>query len=445
MPRTELLRRLAHPVPPTPVAFLVLLWTYFRQDKVDLSTAEDRICAAWGRVLDLPERSLSGDDLPAAIRELRASADEAFDELALRLLKGLDTLLNRDPFRDFEGAELSGVDGELYTVHSRNPFLASRWDVTWERHQGLSLAAYCSHFMVVPSYPIQGIRIETCTNSSWRNAYLQDRLHDERGRLRIMLWPFECTLDYPAFEEMKKKPPPERVRLDTLGNEPVLQEEVRRALAEALRLQVTLLILPELSIPPRTEAMLREHLAKQGMGKYPVLTIFGCSHRRHDPDGRDINEAILLGPDGSELHRHRKLFPFTKYSEGEKHRCGERLKTGTTVTVLECSFGNITPLICIDLLNTKVKDILSRSHANLFAVPSLSPKTSAHQGAAKELQPRLLSCTFVCNHWNDDPPAHRSTSFYHLPAPEGLRLHVDPITGKADLPYLLFDLAKTGT
>jgi predicted amidohydrolase len=178
------------------------------------------------------------------------------------------------------------------------------------------------------------------------------------------------------------------------------------------------------------------------MNGYPILTLFGRSHRRNDRGDLDLNEAVLLGPDGSELRRHRKLAPFTDYSSGEEYPCGENLETGTVVTVLECSLGNITPLICIDLLNTTVKDILSRSHGNFFPVPSLSPKTSAHQSSANELQPRTLASTFVCNHWKDGPPVHKTTSFYQVPARKGRRFHVPADAQGADRPYLLFDLLE---
>ncbi|HET9210305.1 MAG TPA: hypothetical protein VFR03_07895 [Thermoanaerobaculia bacterium] len=435
--REELIARLAGKGSLTPAACFALLWTYFRHDKVDLAAAEGRVRAQWGHVLKLPPLGLS------ALDELPALSGAAFDVLALQILKGLDALLNGGEFSDFENAILPGIDGEPYTLRGRNHFLASRSEVTWARRQGLSLAAYCSRFMAVPSYSMGGLRIESYSRSSWGNAYLHGRLDGERNRLKIMLWPFQIPLDYPAFKDMKKKPPPLHVRLGAMENEPALQEEVRGAITEARKREVTLLIFPELSIPPDTETVIEQTLVEQGVDGYPVLTLFGRSHRRNSTSDRDLNEAVLLGPDGSRFPKpppHRKLVPFTDYSEGEEYPCGENLETGQTVTVLECSLGNITPLICIDLLNGTIQDVLGLSHGNLLTVPSLSPKTSAHQKAADTLQPRLLACTFVCNHWNDDPPSHRSTSFYQLPV--GRRFHIQPGATKAAPPYLLFDLAE---
>jgi len=442
MPRTELIRRLADLDPVTPAACFVLLWTYFRHDEVGLPAVENRVRAQWGHVLRLPAPDLSAKDLLSVLNELQAQSGEPFDVLALQILKGLDALLNEGDPQDFDNAELMGIDGELHTVRSRNNFLASHGDVTWARRQGLSLAAYCPRFMVVPSHPVQGFRIVSRSLSSWGTRYLQDRLHAERESLRIMLWPLQCPLDYLAFEEMVKKPPPLHVSLDQLRNEPVIQAEVRSALEEARKEKVTLLILPELSIPPATALDIRRALAAQGVDGYPILTLFGCSHRRNDSGDLDVNEAVLLGPDGSELYRHRKLAPFTDYAGGEDYPCGENLETGEIVAVLECSLGNLTPLICLDLFNAAVRDVLTRSHGNLFAVPSLSPKTSAHQTAASDLQGRLLASTFVCNHWNDEKPHHQSTSFYQVPVSQGRQFHVSPSAPGAGKPYLLFKLGR---
>ena len=78
----------------------------------------------------------------------------------------------------------------------------------------------------------------------------------------------------------------------------------------------------------------------------------------------------------------------------------------------------------------------------IFAVPSLSPKTSAHQNAANDLQARNLASTFVCNHWNEEPPSHRSTSFFQVPVKDGRQFHVGRDASGFDRPYALFDLRK---
>jgi predicted amidohydrolase len=458
MPRDKLIRLLSEN-PPTPAACLVLIWTYFR--KIGLPQVENRARARYGHVLLLKPYLLvgsTGKPLATALEELRVEENDEFDLLALRLLKGLDGLLRAGEFEDFEDADLAGLDDQPYTVRRRNPFLASLYGdefdeeaegegpgkksklgVVWVADQGGSLAAYCRHHVVVPSYSIEGYQILHKPTSKWGTRYLHDRLFSEQKKLRVMLWPFRTELKYPALVAMKEFPRPTSISLDQLQNEPELQAEVKVALEKAREERVTLLIFPELAIPPATDREIRHILSQQGVDGYPILTLFGCSHRKNARGDLDLNEAVLLGPDGGELHRHRKLTPFTDYQFGKDQPAGEILEVGTDITVIECALGNLTPLICIDLLNLEgISRALDHSHANLFAVPSLSPETRAHRDRAKYRQVANLASTFVCNRWSDKP-SETSTSFYRVPRKEGLVKHQPDY---ADQPYLLFDLSQ---
>jgi predicted amidohydrolase len=458
MPRTEpiraeLIRRLETPEPLSPAACMVLLWTYFADGEVGLGAVENRVSALWGHPLRLPHLPLisgfSAKWLSDARDALRKTKDPAeLDILALRWLKGLDLLLSQGEFQDFAGAPLVGVDEKPYTVQSRNGFLASHYEETalevrWAAHQGLSLAAYCRHFVVVPGYSVGGFQIQSRSaiprsHSFWGTAHLHDRLRAEREKLRILLWPFQTALDYPGIEAFTASPPPDEILLDTVRNESELQAEIRQALAAARSAKVTLLIFPELSVPLRTEEMIRQELSRSGVDGHPILTLFGCCHRQPSDGGRPVNEAVLLGPSGAELHRHRKLVRFTDYRFGEHHPVPEKVETGTVVTVLESAFGNLVPLICIDFINEAVEEVLFRCHGNLYPVPSLSPETNAHQVKAVRLQVHNLAATFVCNRWIG-PLSKGSPSFFRLPRQKGLTLH-EP--GSAEASHLLFDLGE---
>lgn len=453
MVRADLIRRLADMDALTPAACFALLWTYFEHDDVGLSSVEDLVRERYDHVLRLDPYPCSSD-LASALKELREADDKEFDLLALRLLKGLDRLLSEGELSDFEHAELDGVDGRPYTVRSRNPFLALHYglptetddsleadripSVTSVSRQGLSMAAYCRHYAVIPCGPVHGLRILCKSVESWAGSYFRDRLRTERDRLRIMLWPFQCKIDYPAFQALKESPPPIHVRLDQPVNEEDLQREVEHALEVARRENVTLLVFPELAVPPGTDQQVRSILASYGIDGHPILTLYGCSHRWNDSGTLDLNEAVLLGPNGSELHRHRKLAAFTDYTFGELHPCGEKLETGKTIAILECALGNLTPLICLDVLNETVAEVVYRSHGSLFAVPSLSPETGAHQTAALKLQVRNLGSTFVCNRWAENP-SDKSTSFFRIPRSGGQVRH---FPNPKDERYLLFDLLQ---
>jgi len=121
----------------------------------------------------------------------------------------------------------------------------------------------------------------------------------------------------------------------------------------------------------------------------------------------------VLGPDGAILHTHVKI---SRYGD---ETFVERTRTGRVITVLESPIGNLTVLICRDLFNDTVEPVVTASHANVLLVPSLSPKTSAHETAAEEFRASNAAATFVCNRWirkgDGKPDGGRTETFSLLP------------------------------
>lgn len=429
----DLLRRLEDLDPPSPEARFVLLWSYFETD--GLATAENRARAEYLHPLDiLPLES------ETPLKDVRAAGKDS-DLLALRWLIALDHQLQHRSARRFDSLVLPGLNGEPYRLRRRNGYLAERFDpgVTWEADQSASLATYTRFHKAVPAEAIPGcpgVRIDCRPESSWGDRHLHLRLRQEREHLKVLMWPLELVLDYPVLDNLKAGTLTTFVSLDKIRNEEDLRSEVRRAIQTARELSVTLLIFPELAIPVDTEQEIRSTLADHGNLGHPVLTLFGRCHQRNATGDLDLNKAVLLGPDGSELHPHQKLTAFTGFSPDRKAHFGERLEVGDLVTVLECALGNLAPLICLDLIHTPYAPALRRSHANLFAVPSLSPETGAHRTAAKQLQVSNQASTFVSNRWIDGLSAE-ATSFYQVPRSKGYESHLpDPKYAS----YLLFEL-----
>lgn len=60
-------------------------------------------------------------------------------------------------------------------------------------------------------------------------------------------------------------------------------------------------------------------------------------------DGRGLNQAVVIGPDGKELTRYTKMHPFTPAGESDHYAAGD-----TVVTFRHGSF-TVAPLICYDL------------------------------------------------------------------------------------------------
>jgi len=144
-------------------------------------------------------------------------------------------------------------------------------------------------------------------------------------------------------------------------------------------------------------------------------------HAPHGSDGSHLNEAVVLGPDGQELHRHRKLSRYT-----DEHGTVEHITTGSTLTVLETPCGHLATPICLDVFAEASKALLLASHATVLLVPSLSKKVSAHRDASRAFATDRWGSTFVCNrtvrgfnldapsfHWpplRDTPHEHDGTT-----------------------------------
>jgi predicted amidohydrolase len=418
MSRTALLRRLKSQEPVSSEACFVLLWTYLNQGRV---VAGENLSRSQGvhpfKVEALvPPGATQRERIAATIRTLETAESGAFDLLALRWLKALDS-----HFHQRKGTQLSdgwnqGVDGMEYRVRRRNHFLADYFQarVTSKTDQSGTTHLYAPYHMAVPK-SVAGISINIRPEHDWADKSLRSRFAVERKKLSIMLWPLETRLDYRALHE--DAPPSDFISLAEVCNEEALIVEIHEALSVARHREVSLLIFPELAIPPATQEEIRKALKENGPAGYPLLTLFGCCHRKVS-EGGDLNEGLLLGPDGRLLHCHEKLAAFTRIVTRDRTVIkGERLKAGTAVSVLESPLGNLSPLICLDFIHKPLYQILVSTHANLFAVPSLSDTTSAHRIAAKSLQVENLASSFVCNR-TFDGPSDEAASFVQVPFKE---------------------------
>lgn len=410
----DCLQRLA---PPTAAACLVLLWTHY--DDATIAEAENALRQAGVQPLRLKPLFTEGLD-PGRLREcladLRGLAGRGadFDIHALRLVMSLDRTLDKVPAdmaRAGDEGELLGVDGRPYQVRRRRNVLSERYAGTWAAYQGRTIVAFARSTAVVPRDPVGGFHINAVRLAD-SQPFLDERLLAEQRRLSVMLWPLTAGVDYPDLDRVGAAPPPKFVSLREPRDEDALAREVARALDTARHERATVLVLPELSITPGVLADVKRILASHRVLEgHPVLTVLGLCHAP-EPGGADVNEALVLGPDGLELHRHRKLAPFTTVGEAA---CGERLLTGDAIAVIESEIGNLLTLICLDLFHLPARDAIMKSHADTLLVPSLSPATGPHETAAKTFQASQLAATFVCNRWLDGWRYGECASFFRVP------------------------------
>jgi hypothetical protein len=429
MDHTQLVARLEAVQPPSPVAWFVLLYTYYA---ARLAEVGNRLVAAKVHPLRLPEAPLGGlgaGELHACLVVLRrlAASPAAFDAYALGLVKALDRTLEDVTPSVLDAEVYAGCDGGRYRVRRLVNPIAERLGrrAPPQARQG-TLAAYARRMALVPADAVGEQRV-ACLRMEARSAFVAKRLLAARDELTVTLWPFDGAIDYPALDQHGQGPPPDFIALQDPRNEPALVEQVEAAIAAAAAERATMLVFPELAFSPAMLAAASARLAGHGTGGHPILTVAGLCHAL-DANGTQVNEAVVLGPDGRELHRHRKL---SRFADGGL--TAEEITTGDTLGVLATACGNLATPICLDTFAPAGKALLLASHATVLLVPSLSPKTDAHQHASREYAAARWATTFVCNR-TPRGFAAEAPSFYWPPLPGRPHEH----DGRT--PYLVFRL-----
>lgn len=112
----------------------------------------------------------------------------------------------------------------------------------------------------------------------------------------------------------------------------------------------SLIILPEtfstgfsmnLSVTAEPENGLTEQFLREMAAQYQSCIIGGVV--TSSEDGRGMNQALALAPDGTVLARYTKNYPFSLGGEDRAHLAG------TDVSIFEWQGLRIAPLICYDL------------------------------------------------------------------------------------------------
>jgi len=439
--REELHARLAALPNPTALSVLVLISTFYesRLKEVERDFHRNHISPLrfW------PLANLTEAALAEQIRLLHGWLVKPFqfDMEALILLRSLDELLRHHDPQAYCCVPKKGFDEQTYVVRRRNEWLADYFrersrTVTSEAFRGHSMRTYMPHHVVLPADDDPQVKVLEILEWGGREIRsLLARAIDDRS-FKVMLAPLKTDIDYPDRHLMGKTPPPAFVSLRDPTNAADLEREALEVIRDAEQEQATILIFPELAMPPSADAAIRKELGSRRR-THPVLTIYGLCHfdePAHQPPA-DINRAVVIGPNGKELHHHDKLAPFGVPDLNSS----ERLATGNCVTVLESPLGDLMVLICLDFFHHGTPPLIARTTANVFLVPSLSPTIDAHEQEAYRLVANRLAASFVCNRvLTPRPPASSNLSFIVLPrSGSGPRLvRHDPARSK----YLIWQL-----
>jgi hypothetical protein len=412
--------------------WIAVLWTWLepRLPELDSRSEKLRDLRALGLRVPLDDRL----DPEAALADLR---DDPLRGAALRLV-ALDRRVGESGRRaTIHGFPVPGADGKLYVVAARNPWLARAFWEGSDRDRELPPATdYAPAIEILaPALTVSPatvgsteLRLLSAPESSSREA-------------RSSMVAAKALLDAVTSGEPRDSAQPARlsVHLATLGPVPRASPDgdalgagdgfracrggsafsyadppdasalhadiaatVEAAVEVAAREGATLLLMPELALPVAGLDALRDLL--RGTAGAPALTVVGLRHRDVVADGepdkdstgallsRWVNEAVVLGPDGVELLRHRKLTAYATGHDGpqEDTRVGERL------AVLPTAIGNLAVLTCLDAFAASA-DRVRRSPASVVLVPSLSATVSPHRASLAPIVTALWGMAFVCN------------------------------------------------
>lgn len=171
------------------------------------------------------------------------------------------------------------------------------------------------------------------------------------------------------------------------------REEVLTALREVGDIPIALL--PELSVPA---ADVLATALEADPDAFPDIVVAGSAHAR---DGAVRTNEVNLYLKGEQVLRHRKIHPYATKSIGDS-TFSRALPEGLTterkqINVLAGRHTRLAVLICADLNDDILPDLLHHAGVNFLLVPTLTPSEGSFNGAVCRLSSYTQAITVVAN------------------------------------------------
>lgn len=191
-------------------------------------------------------------------------------------------------------------------------------------------------------------------------------------------------------------------------------------LNEAASGGAAVVVLPELSIRPEQESIVRDWFTNQETVR---LLVGGSAHV--DQSGFLVNRSQIL-VEGLAPIIHEKMIPFRLRLDGVELR--EDIRTGDRVTVLASRYFNVSVLICADLLEPSVAQTVEDLGINFLLVAAMSPVLFLFEVKLGTIVGENLAIVALANspaEWGRPDPAGHAV--FGRPAQErgGQLLHVE--------------------
>lgn len=333
---------------------------------------------------------LDGDDAWKLGRIVAQRSWGAPDVLVARAVaEGLDAGAGQFFADWFHGLELDLSPNDPFPVAENN---VRRWVATSSGSPGIRTEALdrLPRLRLAPA-DLRGLRV----SMRWADAKLAELEHVERFGLGVVANP-------DVFETFTW----ERYSIDTRGlffhvrphDPPALDAKIRALVATAERRGVDLLLLPELCLTAEMHAAL---VATHAFGRLPFVV--AGSHHSPSGVGPGQNEATLFAH-GRPIASHRKfrpvIFPDRFDDTGATRQVArqEHLRVDESrISVLVTGDWSVAVLICKDVMENAVQDLLRDLAVQLVLVPAMSPKTEDFADLAQQLGRDPQSYTLVAN------------------------------------------------
>jgi predicted amidohydrolase len=255
-------------------------------------------------------------------------------------------------------------------------------------------------------------------------TYFHQRLRDGRFRIAVSSLSFHARIKGEP-EEVPGEEPPCEFHLTSIEPEEEQLAALRGVLQRAYNEGASMLVLPELRMPPALLAATREFLFSQvADSERGLLLVAAGSWHVMIGDAR-YNRCFVLNRYGKDLWTHDKLREYRITPEnvrqapqafldiGVKDEGGrEGIHRGMSLEFYDSVIGRIAAAICIGFFADEVGPLLKESAANLFLVPAMTTSTADLKTRARELIRPQRAATFVANCGHVGAKAF---SFYQLP------------------------------
>lgn len=206
-------------------------------------------------------------------------------------------------------------------------------------------------------------------------------------------------------------PDPERpFVMRSTGDVEEQRKHLRSILERATKDSVSILVLPELRMPPAlletVEAFLRTENRDAGL----LLVAAGSWHEGDAQNGY-VNRCDVLDGFGKKVWSHEKLQEFrisranvAKKPQWFREQLGvgveggvENIRRGTSLQFCSTPWGRIAVAICVGFFGKQARPLLEAARADFYLTPSMSPEVTEGLEYAKELVKSHHAVTCLAN------------------------------------------------